>query len=239
MSQKKMSETLIRDLGAKSHLDAVLATVGQCGRGCASLISAVAKGTWRVPWRRWVQTSQAMIRLSKRPSRPPMAPGSFVWSGQRPMPFPNRINRPISSCLFSRFTMCRARSLRGRLPRRGGFCGHRVAFMSPSRCRKGRINTLWSCSTTKPRYENRLPRRLKHFARPRFAIDQISTYADARRYCNFEAFAEQMIANMRFNGYSKEAVLAPAVRRRFDETFAASGDKFDQPVRIDCFGPAS
>ena len=51
--------------------------------------------------------------------------------------------------------------------------------------------------------------------------------------------AEQMIANMRFNGYSKEAVVAPAVRRRFDETFAASGDKFDQPVRIDCFGPAS
>ena len=48
-----------------------------------------------------------------------------------------------------------------------------------------------------------------------------------------------MIANMRFNGYSKEAVVAPAVRRRFDETFAASGDKFDQPVRIDCFGPAS
>ena len=44
---------------------------------------------------------------------------------------------------------------------------------------------------------------------------------------------------MRFNGYSKEAVLAPAVRRRFDETFAASGDKFDQPVRIDCFGPAA
>jgi len=44
---------------------------------------------------------------------------------------------------------------------------------------------------------------------------------------------------MRFNGYSKEAVLAPGVRRRFDETFAASGDTFDQPVRIDCFGPAA
>ena len=43
-----------------------------------------------------------------------------------------------------------------------------------------------------------------------------------------------MIANMRFNGYSEEAVLAPAVRRRFDETYAAHGDKFDQPVRIDC-----
>jgi hypothetical protein len=47
-----------------------------------------------------------------------------------------------------------------------------------------------------------------------------------------------MIANMRFNGYSEEAVLAPAVRRRFEETHAAHGGRFDQPVRIDCFGPA-
>ena len=51
-------------------------------------------------------------------------------------------------------------------------------------------------------------------------------------------FAERMIANMRFNGYSEEAVLAPAVRRRFEETHAAHGGRFDQPVRIDCFGPA-
>jgi SAM-dependent methyltransferase len=80
---------------------------------------------------------------------------------------------------------------------------------------------------------------LAHFARPRFAVDDVSTYADTRRYASFEGFAERMIANMRFNGYSKEAVLAPAVRRRFDETFAVSGDKFDQPVRIDCFGPAA
>jgi len=42
---------------------------------------------------------------------------------------------------------------------------------------------------------------------------------------------------MRFNGYSREAVLAPAVRRRFAETQAKTGGSFDQPVRIDCFGP--
>jgi hypothetical protein len=48
-----------------------------------------------------------------------------------------------------------------------------------------------------------------------------------------------MIANMRFNGYSKEAVLAPAVRKRFDEALAAHGRNFAQPVRIDCFGPAA
>jgi SAM-dependent methyltransferase len=80
---------------------------------------------------------------------------------------------------------------------------------------------------------------LARFARPQFAVDQISTYTDERSYADFDAFADRMIANMRFNGYAREAVLAPAVRRRFDETFAAHGGRFDQPVRIDYFGPAS
>ena len=44
-----------------------------------------------------------------------------------------------------------------------------------------------------------------------------------------------MIPNMRFNGYTEEAVLAPEVRRRFDEMFAAGNGTFDQPVRIDLF----
>jgi len=78
---------------------------------------------------------------------------------------------------------------------------------------------------------------LARFARPHFATDQISTYTDVRSYSDFDAFSERMIANMRFNGYSKEAVLAPAVRSRFDQTYAAHGGRFDQPVRIDCFGP--
>jgi ubiquinone/menaquinone biosynthesis C-methylase UbiE len=76
---------------------------------------------------------------------------------------------------------------------------------------------------------------LARFARPRFAADQIATYTDVRSYPDFDAFSERMIANMRFNGYTREAVLAPAVRRRFDEAYAANGGRFDQPVRIDCF----
>ena len=79
---------------------------------------------------------------------------------------------------------------------------------------------------------------LARFARPQFATDRIATYAEKRSYADFDLFAERMIANMRFNGYSEEAVLAPAVRRRFEETHAAHGGRFDQPVRIDCFGPA-
>jgi hypothetical protein len=79
---------------------------------------------------------------------------------------------------------------------------------------------------------------LARFARPHFATDHISAYTDARSYSDFDAFSEHMIANMRFNGYTEEAVLAPAVRSRFDETHAAHGGRFDQPVRVDCFGPA-
>jgi SAM-dependent methyltransferase len=79
---------------------------------------------------------------------------------------------------------------------------------------------------------------LARFARPYFATDRIATYTDVRSYSDFDAFSGRMIANMRFNGYTREAVLAPAVRRRFDETCAVHGGKFDQPVRIDCFGPA-
>ena len=79
---------------------------------------------------------------------------------------------------------------------------------------------------------------LTKFARPQFAADAVSTYTDRRYFAGFDAFAESMIANMRFNGYSKDAVLAPAVRRRFDEADAKYRGSFDQPVRIDCFGPA-
>jgi SAM-dependent methyltransferase len=79
---------------------------------------------------------------------------------------------------------------------------------------------------------------LARFARPHFASDQTSVYTDTRHYSDFDSFSERMIANTRFNGYTREAVLAPAVRRRFDETFALHGGKFDQPVRVDCLSLA-
>ncbi len=79
---------------------------------------------------------------------------------------------------------------------------------------------------------------LGRFARPHFVSDRISTYTDVRSYSDFGAFAERMIANMRFNGYTEEAVLASAVRDRFTTAHAAHGGRFGQPVRIDCFGPA-
>jgi hypothetical protein len=67
----------------------------------------------------------------------------------------------------------------------------------------------------------------------------MSTYTERRSFADFDTFAERMIANMRFNGYSREAVLAPGVRERFAEMAAVHGGRLDQPVRIDCFGPAN
>ena len=72
-------------------------------------------------------------------------------------------------------------------------------------------------------------------AAPYFGGHQIFSYDEHRRWESFERYAERMIRNRRFNGYTEEAVLAPEVRRRFAEMFPTGGGTFDQPVRIDLF----
>ncbi len=76
---------------------------------------------------------------------------------------------------------------------------------------------------------------LRGHADPSFAERRQFAYVDTRRYGDFTDFSARMIANMRFNGYTEEAVLAPAVRRRFAETAARHGAEFDQPVRVDLY----
>ena len=72
-------------------------------------------------------------------------------------------------------------------------------------------------------------------AAPHFETRRILSYTDRRHWDSFDSYAERMIRNRRFNGYTEEAVLAPEVRRRFDEMFSAGNGTFDQPVRIDLF----
>jgi ubiquinone/menaquinone biosynthesis C-methylase UbiE len=76
---------------------------------------------------------------------------------------------------------------------------------------------------------------LDTYAAPRFDSTRAFDYHEIRRHPDFETFATRMIANRRFNGYSEEAVLAPAVRLRFDEMLAAHQGEFDQPVRVRLF----
>jgi ubiquinone/menaquinone biosynthesis C-methylase UbiE len=75
---------------------------------------------------------------------------------------------------------------------------------------------------------------LEAHATPYFASHERLSYFDRRDYDSFDVYAKRMIANRRFNGYSEEAVLAPEVRKRFDE-IVATGAQWDQPVRIDLF----
>jgi ubiquinone/menaquinone biosynthesis C-methylase UbiE len=72
-------------------------------------------------------------------------------------------------------------------------------------------------------------------AAPHFGSRRVLSYTDRRRWDGFESYAARMIRNMRFNGYTEEAVRSPEVLRRFDEMFAAGNGAFDQPVRIDVF----
>jgi hypothetical protein len=76
---------------------------------------------------------------------------------------------------------------------------------------------------------------LARHAEPHFGQRRRLSYSELRRYTDFDDFAARMIANMRFNGYTEAAVLAPAVRRRFNETAAKHGSEFDQPVRVDLY----
>ncbi|MGO9047058.1 MAG: class I SAM-dependent methyltransferase [Xanthobacteraceae bacterium] len=233
-----MAESFIRDLGAKSHVDAVLATIGPvaglriidvgCGEGQMSRALA-ALGADVVGYDPFIEETE------------PTAHGAgkfrLVRAAADAIPEPDQ-SADLVLFIFSLHHVPGAK-LAGALAeaRRVLRPSGRLYVAEP--LPQGPHQYIMELFHDETAVRKSAAEALKQFARPRFAIDQVSTYTDARRYSDFEAFAERMIANMRFNGYSREAVLAPAVRRRFDETYAASGDKFDQPVRIDCFGPAS
>jgi ubiquinone/menaquinone biosynthesis C-methylase UbiE len=232
-----MTESLIRDLGAKSHLDALLATVGKveglrvidigCGEG--HMARALAKlGADVTGYDPFIEGTEPVTHGAGR--------FRLVRASADAIPEPDQ-SADLVLFIFSLHHVPAAKLQSAlaearRILRPSG----RLYVAEP--LPQGPHQYVIELFHDETAVRKAAAEALAHFARPRFAVDDISTYADTRRYASFDAFAERMIANMRFNGYSKEAVLAPAVRRRFDETFAASGDKFDQPVRIDCFGPA-
>lgn len=76
---------------------------------------------------------------------------------------------------------------------------------------------------------------LDAFAAPLFATRERFAYTERRRWDDYETYAQRQIRNMRFNGYTEEAVRSPEVQRRFAEMIAAHGGDFDQPVRVDLF----
>ena len=72
-------------------------------------------------------------------------------------------------------------------------------------------------------------------AAPLFAREQVFRHTESRSFPDFDAFAVHALAGMRFNGYSRQQVLAPGVRRRFDEMYRVHQGRLDLPIRINLF----
>jgi ubiquinone/menaquinone biosynthesis C-methylase UbiE len=231
-----MPDASARDLGAKSHLDALLETVGQvsglevvdvgCGEGhltraLAALGARVTGCDPFMPETGWTAHKSGNYRLAKASADAlPMPDASadlvlFVFS----------LHHVPSAKLDAALAEAR-RVLRpsGRLY---------VADPIPEGPHQYAMELFHDETAVRKAAADALART----AKPRFAAGRVARYIDVRRFSDFDDFAGRMIANMRFNGYTKEAVLAPAVRERFAETFAAHGGRFDQPVRIDYFCP--
>ena len=234
-----MTQPDIRDLGAVSHLDALVATVGPvaglqiidvgCGEGrlTRALAALGARVTGCDPFiaeTAWTEHGAGFYRLIKAAADAIPAPDHaadlvlYVFS----------LHHVPGEKLEAALAEAR------RLLRPAG----RLYVAEP--LAQGPHHYVVAPFHDETAVRQAAAAALARFARPHFATSQVLRYADPRSYADFDAFAARMIANMRFNGYSREAVLAPEVRRRFAETYAAHGGSFDQPVRIDCFtGPAS
>jgi ubiquinone/menaquinone biosynthesis C-methylase UbiE len=231
-----MPEASARDLGAKSHLDALVETVGQvsgleivdvgCGEGhltraLAALGARVTGCDPFMPETDWTAHKSGSYRLvTASADALPMADATadlvlFVFS----------LHHVPAAKLDAAIAEAR-RVLRpsGRL-----YVADPVA--------EGPHQYVMELFHDETSVRKAAADALSRSAKPRFASDHIARYIDVRRFAHFDDFAGRMIANMRFNGYTKEAVLAPAVRQRFAEKFAAHGGSFDQPVRIDYFCP--
>jgi ubiquinone/menaquinone biosynthesis C-methylase UbiE len=72
-------------------------------------------------------------------------------------------------------------------------------------------------------------------AEPLFASRRTGAYLVRRQFADFDAFARAMTANMRFNSYTAEAIVAAPVRAQFAAVAARTGGMFDQPVKVDLF----
>jgi ubiquinone/menaquinone biosynthesis C-methylase UbiE len=232
-----MTDERIRDLGTKSHVDALLATVGAvnglrvidigCGEGGMTRALA-ALGADVTGYDPFIEPTEAMNHGAGR--------YRLAKATADAIPEPDR-STDLVLFVFSLHhvpgaKLAGALSEARRILRPSG----RLYVAEP--LAQGPHQYVMELFHDETQVRKAAAEALSQFAKPRFATDDIATYADARRYPDFDAFAERMIANMRFNGYGRDDVLAPAVRRRFEETHAANGGKFDQPVRIDCFGPA-
>ncbi len=231
-----MAESFVHDLGAVSHLDALLAMVGTvagrriidigCGEG--HLTRALAKlGAHVTGYDPFIAPTEE-TGLGAGSYRLARAPADAI-------PEPDH-EADLVLFVFSLHHVPEAK-LSGALAEAGRLLKPSGRLYVAEPLAQGPHQYIMELFHDETAVRRAAAAALTRSARPQFATHKIATYTETRHFGDFDAFAERMTANRRFNVYTKEAVLAPAVRRRFDETFAKYGGRFDQPVRIDCFGP--
>ncbi len=233
----QMAPSSIRDLGAMSHVDALLATVGPvaglriidigCGEG--RLTRALAKLGARV-------TGYDPFIAETEPTAHGAGSYRLRQAAADAIPEPDH-EADLVLFVFSLHHVPAAK-LAGALAEARRLLRPTGRLYVAEPLAQGPHQYIMELFHDETPVRKAAAAALVRFAVPHFAKDQIVSYTERRSFADFDSFADRMIANMRFNGYTKEAVLAPAVRRRFAETYAAHGGSFDQPVRIDCFGPA-
>ncbi len=80
---------------------------------------------------------------------------------------------------------------------------------------------------------------LVRYATPVFSSERILYFDEKRTVSDFDEFARQAIAGVRYNDYTEDDVLSPHVRHRFSQMASAHGGRFDQPVRVNIFAGAA
>ena len=171
-------------------------------KDCASLILAAARASCRAPWRSWAPRSLATIHSSPRPSRPRGA-GSFrlAKATADAIPEPDH-SADLVLFVFSLHHVPGAK-LEGALTEARRLLRPLGRLYVAEPLPQGPHQYIMELFHDETAVRKAAADALSRFARPRFAVDQISTYTDVRSYSDFGAFSERMIANMRFNGYTR------------------------------------
>ena len=171
----------VADLGVKSQLDALLATIGPvaglrvidigCGEG--GLTRALAKLGAQVAGYDPFISGTALTALGAGSFRLTKAPADAI-------PEPDHA-ADLVLYVFSLHHVP-AKGLRRLSPKRGGCCDRRASSTWRSLWHKARIHTSWSCSTMKRRCEKLRPMRLLALPVRTSPRNKILTYTDVRTF---------------------------------------------------------
>jgi ubiquinone/menaquinone biosynthesis C-methylase UbiE len=77
---------------------------------------------------------------------------------------------------------------------------------------------------------------LATYAVPLFDVEKVLNFYESKTIPDWETFANQQRANMRFNDFKEEDVINDAVRGRFCEMLDKYGGRFDTKIKLNVYG---